>query len=180
VSPRLALASKVPTILIVWRYAEMGGTVRPNVSRLTDADARHLLADGLIRTCHLAGGPSRVGLEIGCDEKTVRRARDEESTLGLACAWNLLDVNEHALDSLAAAKGFRLARLSSVEAPDVIAAGGAVIHKIAVARQRNSPGGTRETDDELIAAEGDLAQLEEAASALRARIVAAKLRRARA
>lgn len=79
--------------------------VRPRHSKLTDADARHLLAAGLLRACH-EQGPSRVALETGCDEKTIRRARDEQSTLGLACTFNLLDVDPTALDALAAAKGF--------------------------------------------------------------------------
>lgn len=78
--------------------------VRPSGRKLTDTDARHLLASGLLRACH-EYGPSRVALESGCDEKTIRRARDEESTLGLACTFNLLDVDPTALDALAAAKG---------------------------------------------------------------------------
>lgn len=81
--------------------------VRPRSRKLTDADARHLLAAGLLRVCH-EHGPSRVALETGCDEKTIRRARDEVHTLGLACTFNLLDVDPTALDSLAASKGFAL------------------------------------------------------------------------
>lgn len=78
--------------------------VRPISRKLTDADARHLLAAGLLRVCH-EHGPSRVAVETGCDEKTIRRARDEVHTLGLACSWNLLDVDPTALDALAASKG---------------------------------------------------------------------------
>jgi hypothetical protein len=81
--------------------------VRPHGKKLTDEDARHLLAAGLLRACH-EHGPSRVALETGCDEKTIRRARDEHSTLGLACTFNLLDVDPTALDALCAAKGFTL------------------------------------------------------------------------
>lgn len=158
--------------------------VRPNVWRLTDADARHLLADGIIRTCALTGpngaalGPSRVGLEIGCDEKTVRRARDEESTLGIACAFNLLDVNERALDTIANAKGFAIVRLASTDGPDIVMASGAVLHKVGQARSADSPGGTDVTDEEMDAMEADVALLEEAAASLHARIAAIKLRRA--
>jgi hypothetical protein len=95
--------------------------VRPPVKRLTDTDARHLLAEGLIRACHVHG-PSRVALEIGCDEKTVRRARDEDSTLGLACHWNLLDVDPSALNEIAAAKGVKLVHLDAGEGNDRSAA----------------------------------------------------------
>lgn len=95
--------------------------VRPPTKRLTDADARHLLAAGLIRACH-DNGPSRVALEIGCDEKTVRRARDEDSTLGLACSWNLLDIDPSAFNELAAAKGVKLIQIETCEGNDRSAA----------------------------------------------------------
>lgn len=81
--------------------------VRPTSKRLTDSDARHLLADGLIRLCH-EHGPSRVAMEVGCDEKTIRRARDEESTLGLACVVNLAAMDPAALGSLFGAAGLKL------------------------------------------------------------------------
>jgi hypothetical protein len=81
--------------------------VRPSQRKLTDASARHLLAAGLLRTCH-EHGPSSVAVEAGCDEKTIRRARDEVHTLGLACTFNLLDIDPTALDALAASKGFVL------------------------------------------------------------------------
>lgn len=81
--------------------------VRPLSQKLTDDDARHLLAGKLLGMCH-RHGPKRIGVEIGCDEKTVRRARDEEHTLGLACTFNLLDVDPTALETLANAKGFTM------------------------------------------------------------------------
>lgn len=149
--------------------------VRPSSRKLTDADARHLLADGLLRACHVHG-PSRVGLEIGCDEKTVRRARDEESTLGLACSWNLLDVDEHALDALAASKGVMLVPLMR-SAPDIIASAGAAIHRIGLNRAEGSQGGSTETDAELIASEAENDALLAAALERRSRIAEAKLRR---
>src|SRR4051812_38410104 len=86
--------------------------VRPPVHRLTDEDARQLLAKGLVPLCH-AKGPSRVGLEIGCDEKTVRRARDMESTLGLACFINLLAYDPMAVAALLAEVGFKLQPLDA-------------------------------------------------------------------
>ena len=150
--------------------------VRPNSKRLTDNDARHLLADGLIRTCHLHG-PARVALETGCDEKTIRRARDEETTLKLACALNLLDIDRHALDALLAAKGFMLMPTDAA-APDIVASAGAAIHRIGEARDPEGDGGRRETDAELIAMEEQADGVLASALALRARIVAAKLRRA--
>lgn len=153
--------------------------VRPPVKRLTDADARHLLAAGLLKVCH-DHGPSRVGLEIGCDEKTVRRARDEGSTLGLACAFNLLDVDERALDAIAAAKGFRFVRVEIAETVDAIVAQSATIHKLSMARDPNGPGGVVETDDELIGMEEEVIASIRSLQNIRSRIVAAKARRAAA
>jgi hypothetical protein len=150
--------------------------VRPPVKRLTDADARHLLADGLLRACH-ANGPSRVALETGCDEKTIRRARDEESTLGLACTFNLLDVDDHALDALAAAKGVMIVPLIS-EAPDIVSSAGAALYRIGQNRDPKSAGGTGETDAELIATEAENDALLAAALERRSLISLAKLRRA--
>lgn len=154
--------------------------VRPISRKLTDADARHLLADGLLRVCH-AHGPSRVALEAGCDEKTIRRARDEESTLGLACAINMLDIDPHVLDALLAAKGFMLAPLSlesSRGTIDVIPAAGAVIHRIGQARMPQSQGGMAETDLEMIESEAEVDALLAAVLERRANIAGAKLRRA--
>lgn len=149
--------------------------VCPPVRKLTDTDARHLLADGLLRACH-KHGPSRVALETGCDEKTIRRARDEESTLGLACSWNLLDVDPHALDALAASKGVMLVPLIA-EAGDVIPAAGAAIFRIGENRSPASSGGTIETDLELIQSEAENDALLAAVLQRRSQIVAAKLRR---
>jgi hypothetical protein len=150
--------------------------VRPNASALTDADARHLLAAGLIRACH-THGPSRVALTTGCDEKTIRRARDEESTLGLACAFNLLLVDPHALDELLAALGYMAVPLVP-QAGDIIPAAGAAIHKIGQNRTAQSEGGSHETDREMIASEPENDALLAACLERRAAIVAAKRRRA--
>ncbi len=88
--------------------------VRPSMRRVTDTDARHLLAAGLIRVCH-THGPSRVALETGCDEKTIRRARDEQSTLGLACVVNLAAMEPSALSDLFGAVGLKLVPLDGGE-----------------------------------------------------------------
>lgn len=149
--------------------------VRPNSQALTDADARHLLAYGLIRACH-EEGPSRVALAIGCDEKTVRRARDEESTLGLACSWNLLDVDVSALDALAAAKDVRIVPITREAGKDALVAAAAYLHKLAETRDPNGPGGSKELDPELIAEEALLDDLLDALNARKVRIARAKLK----
>lgn len=84
--------------------------VRPPVEPLTEQDARHLLAEGLLRPCQ-DFGPTRVGLKMGCDEKTVRKARDKDTTLRLDYAWNALLANDRALDALAGHFHFKLVRI---------------------------------------------------------------------
>lgn len=83
------------------KYSRCDPSVPPPVRPLTEDDYRHLVAEGLLRPTH-DQGPTRVGLTIGCDEKTVRGARDKRSTLRGDLQWNLLLVDEHALDPLAA------------------------------------------------------------------------------
>lgn len=150
--------------------------VRPPVRKLTDSDARHLLADGLLRSCH-SHGPSRVAVEAGCDEKTIRRARDEDSTLGLAASWNLLDIDTHALDALAAAKGVMIVPLMS-GAMDIIPAAGNAIADVGRNRCPTSPGGSNETDQEIIDSEASNDALLAACLERRSLIALAKLRRA--
>lgn len=98
-------------------------TVRPSSHRLTEEDARKLLSFGLLRltTQH---GPSRVGLEAGCDEKTVRNARDQKSTLRLDLALNLLALDPTALDELLAGLGFKVCPIHSEAANDLTTAAG--------------------------------------------------------
>jgi hypothetical protein len=97
--------------------------VLPSGKRLTEEDARRALSFGLLRLTS-EHGPSRVGLEAGCDEKTIRNARDQKSTLRLDLALNLLALEPTALDELFAAIGFRLAPLHSSSANDLHTAAG--------------------------------------------------------
>ena len=74
--------------------------VLPPVLPLTVDDAREKLAPVLRRVCS-NHGPKKVAKYIGgCDEKTVRDARDEKSTLRLDYAANLLLLDGTALDGL--------------------------------------------------------------------------------
>jgi len=92
--------------------------VRPDVEPLTEQDARHLLAEGLLRPCQDVG-PTRVALKVGCDEKTVRKARDKDTTLRLDYSWNTLLANPRALDALAGHFGYRLAPVQAERNADL-------------------------------------------------------------
>jgi hypothetical protein len=80
--------------------------VRPPFSLLTDNDVRDLVSPELISMC-ATDGPSRVAIDIGCEEKTVRRARDKETTLKANTTFNLLARNGAALDPILAHFGRR-------------------------------------------------------------------------
>ena len=97
--------------------------VRPSGHRLTEEDAREKLSFGLLRLTS-AHGPSRVGLEAGCDEKTIRNARDQKSTLRLDLALNLLALDHTALDELLAAMGYKVIPLHTNAANDLHTAAG--------------------------------------------------------
>lgn len=94
------------------------GNVLTAARRLTESEARHHLALGLQRVVK-AHGPSRVGLDAGVDEKTIRNARDELTSLKLHTALNLLSTDETVLDELLAAYGYRLAPLSADHGQDL-------------------------------------------------------------
>ncbi len=86
--------------------------VLPPVSAVTELDARELLAKPLLALCS-EHGPTRVALAIGCDEKTVRNARDEKSTLRLDTAVNLLALDPLAFNGLIERFGMRAVPLGS-------------------------------------------------------------------
>lgn len=73
--------------------------VRPPVVPLTELDARELLARPLLALTQRLG-PQRVAKAAGCNEKTIRNARDEKSTLRLDYVANLLLLDPAALDAV--------------------------------------------------------------------------------
>lgn len=130
--------------------------VLPRITTRTEADARHALAKDLLRICHIHG-PQRVGLTVGCDEKTIRDARDQKSTLKLHNAFNLLAIDEGALDSLAAEWGVQIVRLPAC-ADDTHATADCSrpVPHLALAQAPDSDGGTDLTIRELLAMEQDI------------------------
>jgi hypothetical protein len=81
----------------------MSQPVCPPVVLLTDMDVRKLLSPVLIAWCAEEGsGPSRVALDIGVEEKTVRRARDKETSLKANTTFNMLARKGEALDPILA------------------------------------------------------------------------------
>lgn len=101
------------------------GIVRPPVEPLTEEEVRAKLASGLLRLT-TAHGPQKVGLKIGCHEKTVRAARDQSSTLRIDLALNLLALDPTALDEVLAGYGMRLVPLQPDALGDLHTAAGLI------------------------------------------------------
>lgn len=98
-------------------------SVRPQIKRLTEEDARKALSFGILRLT-MQNGLSRVALEAGCDEKTIRNARDCKSTLRLDNVLNLLTIDPTALDELFGQFGMRLVPAAPEAANDLHTAAG--------------------------------------------------------
>jgi len=134
---------------------DRGRNICPPVPPLTDDDARELLAVPLRRVCS-EHGPTRVGLTIGCDEKTVRRARDEQSTLGLDSAANLLALDGTAFDGFLARVGRRSVPIDALCDTDALPAMTGAVHKLVLASNPDSPGGRKVIRRELLDAEQEI------------------------
>lgn len=93
------------------------GIVPPAFVPLTEDDARELTRNLLVPLCQNLG-PLRVSKVLGCDEKTVRNARDETSTLRIDLLANALGLNPEALDGFLLRAGRRSVPIECVGAAD--------------------------------------------------------------
>lgn len=114
--------------------------VRPKPSLLTDMNVRDLLAPALVRICAQHGN-DRAALEIGVDEKTVRRARDKETTLKTHSVFNALAIDPSALDLVLAHFGLMTIPMPT-EVRDPMVNVADLTARIAQAKSPDSPGGT--------------------------------------
>lgn len=148
--------------------------VLPAVAPLTEEDAREILAPVLLRLCS-EHGPKRVALQAGgVDEKTIRNARDEKSTLRLETAANLLPLDGMALDGFLARVGRRSVPSSASCSSDVLPALTGTVHKLVVATSSHSPDGAGLSRCEIMGAEAELRQAFDALGSLLSRIDAWK------
>lgn len=139
--------------------------VLPSVLARTEADTRHALAYDIARLCH-NHGPQRIGLTIGCDEKTVRSARDEVSSLKLHNAFNLLVVDSGALDSVGALYGVAIVPLDTGQARDATASVARIVPRMVEADREDGDFSMRD----LFAMEADLRASHRATGAMLAKI----------
>lgn len=121
--------------------------VRPKVDLLTDMDARKLISPAINRAC-MDHGVERLALKTGVDEKTIRRARECETTLKLASALNLLASDPNALDLALAHFGLMVVPLPTHDT-DTMVEVATLSADIARAKHPNSPGGASITAGEV-------------------------------
>lgn len=89
------------------------GNVPPECSLLTESDYRHLVGRALRRATVETGNMGRLALVAGCDERTLRNARDEANSLSGRALINLLAADPAMLDDLLARFGLRAVPVDS-------------------------------------------------------------------
>jgi hypothetical protein len=132
------------------------GNVLPSAPLLTELDARDLLARPLLAACSELG-PTRVAKALGgLDEKTIRNARDEKSTLSLESAANLLSLDGCALEGFLRHFGRRSVPIDAVCNTDALPAMTGAVHKLVLASSPASPAGAGLTREELLDAKQEV------------------------
>lgn len=144
--------------------------VLPPAIPMTVEDAREILAKPLLALCS-EHGPSAVARAIGgCEDKTVRDARDEKSTLRLDLAANLLMLDGTALDGFLARVGRRSVPMGATCSTDALPAMTGAVHKLVVAAMPDSENGPALGRNELLDSERELRAAFDAIGALLGRI----------
>lgn len=143
----------------------------------TDAEVRRLVAEPMLRLSY-ADGIDATAVTLGVNEKTVRRARDEESTIAATTLIALFRRDRAFREALLAHVGERPVPLEATCDSDAIVTTSAAIHSIASARSPLSDGGAVITDRECLAMEAELDAAANSIAAIKARIIRIKLERA--
>ena len=150
----------------------IGSAVRPPVALLTDDDVRETVRNVLLPLCS-DHGPTRVARSLGLSEhgeKTIRRARDEQTTLCLDTAVNLLSLDPHALDGFLAHFGRRSVPSDAVCTSDPLPAMTGAVHKLVLASAPTSEDGAALSRAELLDAKPDIRSAFDALGTLLSRI----------
>lgn len=140
--------------------------VVPSVVPFTDDDVREIIRGVLLPLCSDMG-PTRVAATLtGVEERTIRRARDEQTTLCLDTAANLLRLDPLALDGFLARVGRRSVPMHAVCDTDALPALTGAVHKLVVAASPTSDEGQKLSDRELLDSEPEIRAAYDALDAL--------------
>ena len=160
----------------------MHGNVR-NVSRkidrLTESVARNIISKAVTRV------RSRHSLKtidlaerIGCEKGTIENAEDGAHLMRLTNLFNLLTVDEHALEGLLGHFDRRSVPITAKCDTDALTTTGAAIHKLTQAFSPASDDGMRITDAECLGMEAEIRAAWEATGSLLTRCEEIRKRRA--
>src|SRR3546814_7213639 len=100
--------------------------------------------------------PTRVAGSVGCDEKTIRNARDEKSTLRLDFAYNLLALDGRALDPILNHYGRRSVPVDATCDTDALPAMTGAVHKLASSIASHSDKGLNLSRRDMLERQEDL------------------------
>lgn len=152
--------------------------VCPKARLLTDDEYRKITAKVVFRLSYPTTCEA-IGLALGVNEKTIRRARNEETSLEGKTLMSMFWADREFREWMCAEVGERPV---SMDAPSdgvsalPLAAG--AVHRLAEATAINSDGGIAITEAELLRMEEDLARAHDSLGGLLTRIADAKKRRA--
>lgn len=148
----------------------MSEPVRPPVIPFTDDDVREITRNVLLPLCSDLG-PTKVARALGgVDEKTIRRARDEQTTLCMDTMANLLRLDPLAFDGFLSRVGRRSVPMHAVCDTDALPALTGAVHKLVVASSESSDGGKKITDREMLDAEHEIREAYDALDCLLTKI----------
>lgn len=155
-------------------------TVRPPVVPFTDDDVREITRAVLLPLC-ADMGPTRVARALGgVDERTIRRAREEQTTLCMDTMANLLLVDPLAFDGFLARVERRSVPMHSVCDTDALPALTGAVHKLVVAASPTSDEGAALSDRELLDSEPEIRAAYDALDALLTKAAHLRAKRGRA
>jgi hypothetical protein len=144
--------------------------VRPLAVPFTDDDVREITRAVLLPLCS-AMGPTRVAKALTeTDERTVRRARDEQTTLCMDTMANLLRLDPLAFDGFLTRVGRRSVPVQAVCDTDALPALTGAVHKLVVAASPTSDEGAKISKGELLDAEDEIRAAYEALDGLLGKI----------
>ena len=148
----------------------------PQVLRINEVEEekRYLEAVHQVIACILAESPGRTFIDvaeaINVDKKTVSNAFNKTHRLSPMFLTRLGQAfGSHCLNPFAALSGARMVPLEADEQIDALPTMTAAIHKLAVARSPDSPGGERIVHTELLGMEQEIDAAMRALTALKDR-----------
>lgn len=147
--------------------------VCPKPQPPTDREVRKLVAEPMLRLSY-AGGIDSLARDLGVNEKTVRRARDEESTVSANTVIALFWQDRAFREALLSHVGERPVILSAVCDTDALPTAAGAVHRLAVVTAESSPSGKSITDDEALECEPEIEAALASLKGLKDRIVRIK------